>query len=457
MITEVLRRVPLFAGLTKEQLLYVQQGNEIWLRSGEYVKRAGDPPDGCYIVIEGQIEWTSRVGQQDVYVMTLSDREFWGHELLLTDKPYPVSGRALNAVRVYKLETDAFWRMLSGCPSILRRLVALLVERWGSLGTVEQQHARLASLGTMAAGLAHELNNPAAASRRMIGGLRESLEGAQSLASELEESGLISSRHLAEIGDEVRERARTTLALDALQQSDREEEVAQWLEARGFEDAWQIAPALATAGLDASWLDSLSARTPDGALWDLLLWIGERLTTRELLDQLEVAIERISELVEAVKEYSFLDQAPLQEIDVHDGLENTLTMLSHKLKSAEIVVIREYDEGLPPVSAYGNELNQVWTNLIDNAIDAVDGSGRIWIRASQEPGRLLVEIADDGPGVPEVVQPHVFEPFFTTKDVGEGTGLGLDIARRIVAGNHKGDIRFLSKPGDTRLQVRLPL
>jgi len=457
MITETLRRVPLFAGLTEEQLLYVQQGNEIRLRSGEYVKRAGDPPDGFYIVIEGQIEWTSRVGKQDVYVMTLSDREFWGHELLLTDKLYPVSGRALNAVRVYKLETDAFWRMLSGCPSILRRLVALLVERWGSLGTVEQQHARLASLGTMAAGLAHELNNPAAASRRMIGGLRESLEGTQALASKLEDSGLISSRHLAGIGDEVRERARTTPTLDALQLSDREEEVALWLEERGFEDAWQVASSLAAAGLDAAWLDSLAARTPEGTHRELLLWIGESFTTRELLNQLQVAIERISKLVEAFKQYSYMDRAPLQEIDVHDGLESTLTMLSHKLKSSRVDLIREYDETLPPVSAYGSELNQVWTNLIDNAIDAVDGSDRIWIRTSQEPGRLLVEIADDGPGVPEEVQPHVFEPFFTTKEVGEGTGLGLDIARRIVAGNHKGDIRFESKPGDTRFQVRLPM
>jgi signal transduction histidine kinase len=170
-----------------------------------------------------------------------------------------------------------------------------------------------------------------------------------------------------------------------------------------------------------------------------------------------VAIERISKLVEAFKQYSYMDRAPLQEIDVHDGLESTLTMLSHKLKSSRVDLIREYDETLPPVSAYGSELNQVWTNLIDNAIDAVDGSGRIWIRTSQEPGRLLVEIADDGPGVPEEVQPHVFEPFFTTKEVGEGTGLGLDIARRIVAGNHKGDIRFESKPGDTRFQVRLPM
>jgi signal transduction histidine kinase len=152
-----------------------------------------------------------------------------------------------------------------------------------------------------------------------------------------------------------------------------------------------------------------------------------------------------------------MDQAPLQEIDVHHGLEDTLTVLSHKLKGADIDVIREYDETLPPVNAYGSELNQVWTNLLDNAIDAVNGSGRIWIRTSQEPGRLLVEIADDGPGVPEEVQPRVFEPFFTTKDVGEGTGLGLDTARRIVAGNHKGDIRLLSKPGETRVQVRLPM
>jgi signal transduction histidine kinase len=457
MITETLRQIPHFAGLREEQLQYVQQGNEIRLRPGEYVKRAGEPPDGFYIVIEGQVEWTSRVGQQDVYVMTLADGEFWGHELLLTDRPYPVSGRALNEALLYKLETDAFWRMLSGSPSILRRLVALLVERWGSLGTVEQQHARLASLGKMAAGLAHELNNPAAASRRMIGGLRESLEDTQSLASRLEESGLISSSYLAEIGAEVRERAGTTPALDALQQSDSEEEVALWLEERGFEDVWQVAPALAAAGLDAPWLDSLGARTPEGALWELLLWIVERLTTSELLDQLEVSIERISNLVEAVKQYSYMDQAPLQEIDVHHGLEDTLTVLSHKLKGADIDVIREYDETLPPVNAYGSELNQVWMNLLDNAIDAVDGSGRIWIRTSQEPGRPLVEIADDGPGVPEEVQPRVFEPFFTTKDVGEGTGLGLDTARRIVAGNHKGDIRLLSKPGETRVQVRLPM
>jgi signal transduction histidine kinase len=152
-----------------------------------------------------------------------------------------------------------------------------------------------------------------------------------------------------------------------------------------------------------------------------------------------------------------MDQAPLQEINVHHGLEDTLTVLSHMLKGADIDVIREYDETLPPVNAYGSELNQVWTNLLDNAIDAVDGSGCIWIRTSQEPGRLLVEIADDGPGVPEEVQPRVFEPFFTTKDVGEGTGLGLDTARRIVAGNHKGDIRLLSKPGETRVQVRLPM
>jgi signal transduction histidine kinase len=242
-----------------------------------------------------------------------------------------------------------------------------------------------------------------------------------------------------------------------LQLSDREEEVALWLEERGFEDAWQIAPALAAAGLDASWLDTLASRTPDGALWELLLWIAESLTTRELLDQLEVAIERISKLVEAVKQYSYMDRAPLQEIDVHDGLENTLTILSYKLKSADIDLIREYDEGLPPVKAYGSKLNQVWTNLIDNAIDAVNGPGRIWIRTSQEQGRLLVEIADNGQGVPEEVQQHVFEPFFTTKDVGEGTGLGLDIAGRIVAGNHKGDIRFQPKPGDTRFQVRLPM
>ncbi len=457
-VTDALRLVPLFAGLSDEQFASVERGSEVWLQPGEVLVREGDPPLGFFVQLEGQTEWTRRVGQQEVYVLTHGPGVFYGHELVLTDKPHPVTGRALTAVRLYKLEPDAFWEMLSVCPSILRSLVATLAERFQNLGEASQQHARLASLGTMAAGLAHELNNPAAAARRAVAGLRESFEESQSLAFKLQEGGLISSQCLAKIGREIQDRARTVPTLDTLEQSDREEEIAFWLEARGFEDdAWQIASALAASGLEVAWLDSLAARAPDDALRDLLPWVGASLTTRDLLDQVEGSTGRVSKLVKAVKEYSYMDQAPLQELDVHEGLESTLTMLGHRLRKGDIVVTREYEEYLPRVNAYGSELNQAWTNLIDNAIDALGGSGRIWVRTSQEPDRVLVEVADDGPGIPEEIEPRIFEPFFTTKGVGEGMGLGLDTARRIVVGRHGGDIRVDSRPGETAFVVRLPL
>ena len=456
-ITDALRRIPLFAQLSDEQFASVERGSEVWLRPGEILVREGEPPLAFFVQLEGQTEWTRRLGQQEVYVLSHGPGVFYGHELLLTNKPHPVTGRALTAVRLYKLEPDAFWEMLSVCPSILRSLVATLAERFQNLGEVSQQHARLASLGTMAAGLAHELNNPIAAARRAVDGLRESFEESQSLTFKLQESGAISSQCLAEIGREVQERAETTPVLGALEQSDREEEIGLWLEARDFEDAWQVAPTLAISGLDVAWLDSLAARAPDGALRDLLPWIGATLTTRELLDELGNSTRRVSDLVKAVKEYSYMDQAPLQNIDVCEGLESTLTMLEHKLKKGDINVTREYEEDLPRINAYGSELNQVWTNLIDNAIDALDGTGRIWVRTSREPGRVLVEIANNGPGIPEEIEPRIFEPFFTTKGVGGGTGLGLAVARRIVVGHHGGDIRVGSKPGETTFAVRLPV
>lgn len=456
-VHDAFRQVPLFAQLTSEQLESIARGTEVWLQPGDYVATEGDPPDNFYLLLEGQVEWTRKVGQQDVYVVTYQAVTFWGHEPILLNIPYPVSGRALSAVHLYKLKTDTFWHMLSICPSITRGLLTTVVQRHGNTQAVSLEHAKLVSLGTLAAGLAHELNNPAAAARRAVDGLQESFEASQSLAFKLQEGGVISSQCLAEIGREVQERAKTAPTLDSLAQSDREEEIAAWLEAHGLEDGWRMASTLATSGLDVAWLETLALSVPRGEVQNLLAWIGASLTTRDLLAQAKGSTERISTLVKAVKEYSFMDQAPLQEVDVHEGLENTLVILGYKLKKGDIVVTRSYDQSLPHIYAYGSELNQVWTNLIDNAIDALGGQGRIWIRTSQEADRLLVEIADNGPGIPASVQPRIFEPFFTTKDVGKGTGLGLDIARRIVVGQHKGDIRVFSEPGDTRFQVRLPL
>ena len=456
--TDVLRRVSLFEDLSEEQLASVRQGTEVRLGKGDYVKRAGDPPDGFYVVIEGRIEWTSRMRGKDVFVQSLGPGEFWGHELLLTGKPYPASGRALTPVCLYALGVDEFWRMLSDCPSILRTLVALVVERFGNLGEA-QQHAKLVSLGTMAAGLVHELNNPAAAVGRSAREARETFRESSARAVRLGGLDLSHEERLVLMGlpEEVAARAEQAGALDALERSDLEDEVALWLEDRGVEEAWEISPTLVAAGLDATWLDDLEGRLPGGHVGDVLGWLAFEVAGDELLREIGYASTRISELVGAVKTYSFMDKTASKEVDVHAGLNSTLIMLGHKLKKGDVEVIRDYEKNLPPVCGHGGELNQVWTNLIDNAIDAVDGRGRITVRTASENDRVLVEIADDGPGIPEEARERIFEPFYTTKDVGKGTGLGLDISHRVVVEEHSGDIRVLSRPGDTRFQVRLPI
>ncbi len=409
--------------------------------------------------LEGRTEWTKRVGAQEVYVLSFDPVAFFGHELLLTDKPHPVSGRALAAVRLYKLEPDAFWELLAACPSILRGLVTTVADRWQKLGEVSQQHAKLVSLGTMAAGLART-NNPAAAARRATGALRVACAALPSRDCRLNQQQLAPEQqvYLAEFVRDAEARARAAPALDPLAQSDREDALADWLGAHGVADGWSLAPTLVKAGLDAGRLDGLAARMPAAALPDVVAWVEATLTTGALLGEMEQSTERVSRLVKAVKSYSFMDQAPLQEVDVHEGLESTLVMLGHKLRQRAAEVTRAYDPDLPRICAYGSELNQVWTNLLDNALDAVGAGGRIALRTAREPGRVLVEIADDGPGIPSEIQGRIFEPFFTTKEVGTGTGLGLDISRRIVAERHGGDIRFESTPGaGTRFHVRLPL
>ena len=328
--------------------------------------------------------------------------------------------------------------------------------------SVSQQHAKLISLGTMAAGLAHELNNPAAAVGRSAQEAREVFRESSSRAVRLGALKM-NPQELAFVADlpaEVARQAESAPALDSLGQSDREDEVAIWLEERGVEEAWELSPTLVGAGLDVEWLEDLSGHLPDeGSLGEVLAWLASEITGDELLREIRQASARISELVGAVKSYSHMDKASQKEVDVNEGLESTLVMLGHKLKKGNVRVTREYEEGLPRVCASGSELNQVWTNLIDNAIDAMDGEGRLEIKTSRDGGEgcVMVEIADSGPGIPRDIRNRVFEPFFTTKGVGEGTGLGLDIARRIVTRRHGGDIRVDSEPGPTRFRVLLPI
>lgn len=459
-LLDTLGQVPLFAHLPNEQLQWLsEQGTEIQLRKGELIACQGDPPDGFYIILDGKTEWTRKVGQQEVHVVNLEAGTVFAELILLLDQPYPTSGRALTAVRLYKLTKDAFFYMLSRCPSIQREILKISAQRSQLHESVSQQHAKLISLGTMAAGLAHELNNPAAAVRRSSKGLHEIFRTLSNQAFQLNQWQMTPAQQafIASLPLEVIEHAQTSSQLDPLTQSDRCDEIADWLYAHDVTKGWKLAPTLVGAGLDTDWLTQLTTRVPPGSLGDVLSWLEAAVTGESLIGEIEQSSTRISTLVNTVKEYSYMDQAPLQEVDVHEGIENTLKILEHKLKTGSIVVTREYDSSLPPIWAFGSELNQVWTNLINNAIDALDGSGQIWIRTFQEPDRVLVEIADNGHGIPSDIQPRIFEPFFTTKSTGEGTGLGLDISRRIVVGQHKGDIRVTSKLGDTRVAVRLPL
>ena len=455
---ETLRRSPLFSSLSDEQLqCIVKLGSEIRLDSGAQIANQGDPPDGFYIILAGQTEWTRNVGGEVVPAVTLGAGEVFAELILLLDEPYPTSGRALTEVQLYKLSPDDFWKMLSLCPGVMRRILKVAVERSQIHETVTQQQAKLISLGTLSAGLAHELNNPAAAVRSNVQSLEAALQILPSLALKLHQQPM-TKEQITFLSDFYHTAATTALSaapLDAIVQSEAEDTITDWLEAHKVANAWKLAPMLVTAALSTAHLDQVSAHVTHDCLGCVLTWLETMLTGIKLLEDIKLSSTRISELITAMKNYSYMDQAPLKEIDVHEGIENTLIILKHKLKYG-MVVEREYGE-LPRIWAYGPQLNQVWTNLIDNAVDAANGKGHLWIRTALEDGYVLIEIADDGAGISAEVRSRIFDQFFTTKDVGKGTGLGLDIARRIVVGQHKGKISVESQPGDTRFQVRLPI
>ena len=339
---------------------------------------------------------------------------------------------------------------LSGC-------VVAFVDITDRLRVEEElrQTEKLSALGKLSAGLAHELNNPAAAAQRASAQMAEIIADLDSLVVRLSAHGL-SSDHRARLHEALGSTASASSTLGELDRADLEDSLTAWLEDHGVEEAWQIAPGLVAAGLDESSLESLASDLPEAALADAVAWLSCSRSVGDLVETVATSTRSISELIGAVKEYSYMDRAPEQEVDVHDGLESTLRILNHKLKQGTRLT-RDYDRELPRISVPAGELNQVWTNLIDNAIDAAGGQGEVTVRTSRQGEALVVEIADNGGGIPAEIQSRVFDPFFTTKDVGEGTGMGLDVARRIVKERCHGEIGFQSEPGETWFWVRLPL
>ena len=450
------RAVPVFAHLKDDEIDCIKDGEIIEVPAGTLLAQENERNDYFHAVLEGEVRITRTYERQSVLMRVGKAGIYFGEIMLLLDIPWLSSVRATKASRLFRLNPDGFWRMMTRCHLIAREIFQAAALRMRNVEGYTQQREKLAALGTMAAGLAHELNNPAAAARRAANHLGEAANKAQELLCNLSYS-LDSEhwRHLLNAEAQAIEKLAKAPVLDHLTRSDRVDALAEWLDTRGVPAAWDIAPTFVTAGIDSDWLGQIAEKLPQEAQADALNWLEARVGLKMLVSQVDQSTGRIVELVKAIKSYTYMDQAPTQEVDIHEGIESTLTMLGHKLRN--VTLERQFDRTLPRIPAFGSELNQVWTNLIDNAIDAVNGTGKICVGTCREDNQVVVEIVDNGAGIPAEVQAHMFEPIFTTKSVGSGTGLGLVISNRIVSDRHGGEIEFESRPGETRFKVRLPI
>jgi signal transduction histidine kinase len=459
---EALRRIHVFAGLPDDQLKWFADNTaERRYSAGEVLFRKGAPPDELVILLEGEFHayWDEK-DHDIVYIGRAGDQasEVTGMLPFSRMTSYQVTGRAVTNMRVLRFPVRLFPEMMQRMPVLVQRLVGIMSDRVREATTLDQQQDKLMALGKLSAGLAHELNNPAAGATRAANDLIETLKELRSADMRLCSHDLSDNQQssIAAFERKAIDHTATAEQLNSLDQSDREDQVSEWLEAHGVSEAWKLSPNLVEAGLDSPALEQLLGEIPSTAITDVLARVNCQLAAAKLASEIKTATARISELVGAIKEYSYMDQASVQELDVHKGLENTLLILKYKLRKKDITVTRDYDPSLPRIKAYGSELNQVWTNLIVNAVDAMSSGGKLKVRTKREPTDIMIEIRDNGAGIPPAVRSRIFEPFFTTKAVGEGTGLGLDTVARIVR-KHRGNIRFESKPGDTCFQVRLPI
>ena len=459
---EALRRVHVFADLPDDQLRwFAENSEEHRFAAGEVMFRKGDPPDRMVVFFEGEMHaYWDETDHDVVYITRAGDptTEVTGMLPFSRMTEFTVTGYAVTDVRVLWFPVDLFPEMMLRMPELVQRLVGIMSDRVRESTTLDQQQDKLMALGKLSAGLAHELNNPAAGATRAANDLIEVLKELRAADMRLCSHDLTHNQQdsIDAFERKAIDHTATAEQLNSLDQSDREEEVSEWLEAHGITEPWKLSPNLVEAGMDSTALEKLLGEIPTTATADVLARVNCQLAAAKLAGEIKTATARISELVGAIKEYSYMDQAKVQELDVHKGLDNTLLILKYKLKKKDITVTRDYAESLPTIKAYGSELNQVWTNLIVNAVDAMSIGGKLKVRTKREPTDILVEIRDNGAGIPAEARTRIFEPFFTTKPVGEGTGLGLDTVARIIR-KHRGNVRFESKPGDTCFQVRLPV
>jgi signal transduction histidine kinase len=450
-----LRRVHAFADLPDDQIAwFLSQSQETHVAAGETYVRQGDPADWMFVILEGQFQWRGEFAGETI-VFSAKAGDVTGVLPFSRMTEFTVTGRAVTDGRVLKFPASLFPELIQKMPELTTRLVALMSDRIRETTRIEQQRDRLVSLGKLSAGLAHELNNPASAAKRATSQLRLILKKISNASLELGRRELTAAQKSEIDKLEASFTQPDVVPPDALTMSDLEDQIDSLLRSHGQNDLWQLAAALARRNIQPAVLESLFANLEGDTARAALVKIAASVEVASLLHEIESSTARISDLVGAIKEYTHMDQAPVQNVDIVKSLETTLTILNHKLKQG-VVVQRDYERVPLLVNSFGSELNQVWTNIIDNAIDAMHGRGELRVRTFKDDGCAVVEIGDNGPGISPDVQRHIFEPFFTTKGVGEGTGLGLDTVQRIVK-KHRGNIQLSSKPGDTRFQVWLPM
>ncbi len=452
-----LRRIAIFADLEEDHLNWLASHLQVaHFEAGALISEEGSVADRLMVILDGEIVGRKEKSADDGRIYSAHAGQVTGMLPYSRLTHYPLTTRAVAPTTAAFLDASWFPEMLKRVPVLGGRLVGVMADRIRESARSDQQREKLISLGKLSAGLAHELNNPASAVRNAASALQQAVAAMRSAALHLDKRELPTADRafLARLECDWHS-THPQQALDSLDRSDREEEIGSWLETHRIPEAHILAAALVDAGCDLETLRTLAAKFDDETLALVVTRLASSFTITHLVQQIESGTARISNLVKAVKQYSYMDQTPEQEIDLHDGIENTLVMLHYRLKLG-IRVIRQYDRAIPRVCAYASELNQVWTNLIDNAIDAMAGNGELTVRTAPEGAMVLVEIRDNGPGIPAEIQDRIFDPFFTTKGVGEGTGLGLDAVFRIVQ-KHHGSVRVNSKPGRTSFEVRLPI
>lgn len=450
-----LRKSPLFEGLTDPELQHlVDNAIHVTLRAGETLMQQGEAGNSAHVVISGGFEIQKKSGESLIKIDVRKPGEVIGEMALLSNAPRSATVVAVCDSETLCISQEAFENLLSTSPSATMAVLRWVMARLSQNESLLHQQEKMAALGTMSAGLAHELNNPAAAAQRSASLLRGAparwLKQTHQLEAVAFRENL--SGWLDDFMQQATSRFENLVKLEALEKIDLVDQLQSWMEANGIESAWEIAPVMVNFGWNPKSLGELKGKPLFHAA---VQWLGMGCMIVTQLYEIQNTTGRISQIVRAMKSYTYLDQAPLLEVDLHEGLENTLVIMEHKLKHG-VTVKREYSPDLPRIEAYASELNQVWTNIIDNAVDAMNGKGEITLRTFEENDQVYIEIVDNGPGIPKEIQSRIYEPFFTTKPPGQGTGLGLHISHDIVVNRHHGRLLVESKPGETRFRIILP-